>query len=58
MSLSLEQFIKEEQERLEKFKQWYENENKINPEDYPLVLPDGNEGSWLEMVNFFEPETE
>lgn len=53
MALSLNDFVEHEVTRLDDFKRWYLKENKRNPEQYPLTLPNGDEGLWDEMFADF-----
>jgi hypothetical protein len=53
MAVTLESFVQQELERVKSFKVWYEGQNKINPEHYPLTIPEDNAGVWDEMLADF-----
>jgi hypothetical protein len=53
--ISLEEFVKGNHKRLDKFKQYWLSENKKDPEQFPLVMP-GNSGLWFEMFDDFWPQ--
>ena len=53
---TLNDFIKEEQARLRKFKVWWEKNHTTNPEHFPLQMEDGNEGLWTEQLAIFEED--
>lgn len=50
MAQTLDEFLQEAREELVRFeKTWLEEHNK-DPEHYPLVMKDGNEGLWWEFL--------
>jgi len=50
----INQFAIDERQRLENFVAWYKSKAKENPEQYPLELPEDNEGLWHEMFADFD----
>lgn len=52
--MSVDQFVAEEHERLEGFRQAWHVANKINPVQFPMSLPKSNWGLWGEMANDYE----
>jgi hypothetical protein len=58
MSTSLYEFAKDEAEKLEKFVTWYEAMSKIEPEKYPIKIPNDNAGVWFDMLMDFDPSIE
>lgn len=50
---SLEQFVKEVNGDIVAFKRAYERKHVENPEHYPLMLGDDNDGLWLEFFMTF-----
>ena len=52
--MSVDQFVAEEHERLEGFRQAWHSANKINPVQFPMSLPKSNWGLWGEMANDYE----
>ena len=57
MAQSLEMFVEEQMNVLKEFEKHWLLMNVTNPEHYPMVLPDGQEGLWCEMLaNFQEKE--
>ena len=50
MSQSLDEFLKEAREELVRFEKMWRDENEKNPNNYPLVMRDGNEGLWWEFL--------
>lgn len=48
--VSLEEATSEMITKIENFKKWYLEQNKINPEHFPLELPHDNAGAWFEMM--------
>jgi len=55
MAQSLQSFIEEEEEKILAFKKYWMRNHEKNPEQFPLTLPDGNEGLWQEMYIEFDP---
>lgn len=53
-SISLEEFIKLEKERLERFEVYWKEKNKRYPELFPMVIQSDNTGQWDEMLTIFE----
>lgn len=54
MSQSLDEFIFEARCKVENFYIWWKQKHMIDPENYPLVMVDGQEGLWTEFLNEFE----
>ena len=54
MSMSLHEFAEDEKHRLAKFVAWYEAMSKLEPDKFPITLPDDNEGVWIEMFMDFD----
>ena len=46
---SLEEFIYSMRKEIINFRQAYEIKNAENPEQYPLMLSEDNDGLWLEF---------
>ena len=58
MSLRLAMFVVNMQEELLEFEKKYHAKHEENPNNYPLIMQDGNEGLWLEFfLNFLEDGT-
>lgn len=58
MSLRLSMFVSDIQERVLGFKEKYMIKHYENPDQYPLIMQDGNEGLWLEFfLNFLDEGT-
>lgn len=53
--MNLEKVVKDEIEKITKFKKWYILMNKKNPEHYPLNIPEENSGVWFDMIDDFDP---
>lgn len=51
---TLDDFIEEMELDLIDFKNWWEHENKKNPEHFPMEFKKNNEGLWLEMFLTFQ----
>lgn len=56
MAVSLDQFIPEQRRRLELFETWWRAQNAVNPEHFPLSIPDDDAGTWDEHLMTFDPE--
>ena len=41
MNVTLEEFIEAEKDRLDEFKESWERDNSVNPDHYPMTMPDG-----------------
>lgn len=58
MAKSLQEFVSEEHKRLDRFeKHWltqHELTKNTEPKNYPLVMEEGNDGLWHEMLMDFE----
>lgn len=53
MALRLSIFVSDIQEQVLIFKEQYMIKHYENPNQYPLIMQDGNEGLWLEFfMNF------
>lgn len=51
MSQSLDEFIKEAEDCLGLFKQYWLTKHNQNPTEYPMELPDHNVGLWWEFFS-------
>lgn len=49
MSQSLDQFVDEIRADIEKFAADYRRQHAVNPDHFPLVMPEDNAGVWLEF---------
>ena len=49
-NMTLDQFIEEVENSVQEFAREYRENNKVNPEHYPLELPDENSGLWWEFL--------
>jgi hypothetical protein len=49
MSLTLDDFVSDTIEELQRFKLWWEKMHAAEPEKYPMEMPDENAGLWFEM---------
>jgi hypothetical protein len=47
--MKLEDFVDEMKNDIEEFEEWWIEENKKNPEHFPMEFKKNNEGLWLEM---------
>lgn len=56
--MHLDEFIKEQQIKLESFKKYWMENHKKDPESFPLEIPEGNCGLWYEMFENFEDMNE
>lgn len=54
--MNLEKFVDMMKENLDEFKIYWINENKKNPEIFPLNFDEDNEGIWFEMFEMFMSE--
>ena len=54
MALSVTQFVSEQQDALIEFLNWWEKMNAVNPDMFPMEMPDDNDGLWWEMFNSFK----
>jgi|GEM_PF-6399349 hypothetical protein len=50
MTQTLDSFIVEAKKNVDSFEKWWIEQNKRNPIDFPMELPDGNEGLWWEFL--------
>lgn len=55
MAQTLTAFFLEQQEKLRAFEQWWLLKHAEDPEAFPLIMEDGSEGLWWEMLQDFEP---
>lgn len=55
MAQSLDEFLEETRLHLEAFAHDYRRQAEANPEHFPLILPDGQEGLWFEFFTSFDP---
>jgi len=54
MSQSLEDFVTEQELKLKEFKAWWIEQNKDDPEAFPMEFPNSNQGIWNEMIDYFD----
>ncbi|MFN2203559.1 MAG: hypothetical protein ACK2UO_20350 [Caldilineaceae bacterium] len=50
MSQSLSEFIDEQMKLLAVFQKHWVEKHAEDPDNYPLIMEDGNEGLWLEQL--------
>ena len=50
MAQTLDEFLKEAHDDINKFEKGWREKNVKRPDEYPLVLSDGNEGLWWEFL--------
>lgn len=53
-SISLEEFIRLEKERLVRFEAYWKEMNKVDPDLFPMEIQSDNTGQWDEMLTIFE----
>lgn len=58
MSLSLDEFVAGEIKRIQRFAEYWRDENAVNAKNFPLRMEDGQEGMWREMLDAFGDEAE
>lgn len=51
---TLEDFVKEVREEIGSFYDYWREQNKVNPKEWPLEMEDGNEGGWWEQFIAYE----
>ena len=56
MAQSLDQFVDEQTDALQEFKRYWEEQNKANSEQFPIEMPAGQEGLWIEMFLVFQED--
>lgn len=56
MHISLDDFVASEEARLKAFKQHWIDQNKINPEAFPMEIEEDNGGVWSEMLENFNED--
>lgn len=56
--MTLDEFVKEQTEAIEKFRVYWIKMNLVDPENFPISLPDGQEGLWWEMLQGFPYEND
>lgn len=54
MILTLNEFVREEKEKMNRFIDYWISNHLKDPEEYPMEIPEENSGAWLEMYNSFE----
>lgn len=54
MIMTLDDFVREEKEKMTRFVLYWISNHKKDPEMFPLEIPDDNSGTWIEMYNSFE----
>ena len=52
--MTLDEFSESTYRKILNFEAYYRYQNKINPVQYPLDIPDDNAGLWTEFFNDFE----
>jgi len=52
--MTLDEFRQYQLDKLDAFVAYWVAENKANPEQFPLELPEDNEGVWFELFEEFE----
>lgn len=53
-SISLEEFIGLEKERIARFEAYWKEMNKVDPVRFPMEFDSDNTGLWGEMLTMFE----
>jgi hypothetical protein len=53
MPQTLDEFIREAKEELDRFETWWRTKHEEDPENFPLQMEDGNEGLWREFLTNF-----
>lgn len=48
---TLNEFLKEVREEVDRFERWWRQQHENDPENFPLEMPDGDEGIWWEQFN-------
>ena len=57
MAADLDSFLAEMRADLSAFEEHWRREHEANPQRFPMVMPDGNEGAWYEQfIAFTETE--
>lgn len=56
--MDLDEFVKHEQRRLKAFKRWWSEKHEEHPGNFPLSIPEDNEGIWWEAFDMFDPEVD
>ena len=56
MSISLDQFMRFVREHANEFESYWIEMNEKHPDQFPLELPEDNDGLWWEMFAEFESE--
>lgn len=54
MPVSLDQFVAQIKEDIEAFAAEYRAQHAVNPENYPIELPNDNAGAWFEQFVMFD----
>lgn len=58
MAQTLDQFVNEETKRIQRFAEYWRDENAVNAKAFPLRMEDGNEGAWAEQLAAFGDGTD
>lgn len=53
-TVSLDDFTAELYERVRDFREWYVEQNRDNPEAFPLEFDESNSGMWWEAFDTFK----
>lgn len=56
MSLSLNEFIADQENKLKAFEDHWRKNHQANPDMFPMTMKDGNEGAWDEQLDCFNPD--
>lgn len=51
--ITLDKFIKEQKESIEKFRSWWIKMNGKDPDGFPIEMPEDNVGLWYEQFEDF-----
>lgn len=54
MIMTLDDFVREEKEKMSRFVHYWISNHQKDPELFPLEIPDDNSGVWTDMYNSFE----
>lgn len=53
MTQALKDFCEEQRTEINKFEAYWLAKNKEDPETFPMIMKEGNEGLWWEMLQDF-----
>lgn len=51
--MTVDEYVSEYKDALDRFQQYWIEQNRTNPETFPLELDEDNRGLWSEMFEFF-----